>query len=427
MRFRFGAKALGIVLMTVLAATLAYSLEGPFRQLYLPGPTTDGHYQIELACDSCHTESFSDRKTLQDACVRCHGAELTAANDSHPEKKFTDPRNADRVAQLDARFCVTCHREHRPEVVSEMGLSLPLDYCHRCHASVGEERPSHRGFAFDGCASAGCHNFHDNRGLYEDFLIKHLDEPDMLPARRALPEKRHAKKSYTGTELARFADAPASSALTGQELSEWERSAHARGGVACSKCHAHGGGAFSQAVADAACASCHRAQDEGFRAGRHGMRLGNGLAAMLVADARQPMRAAAKGAVLGCTSCHGAHDFDTRRAAAEACLGCHDDEHSRAYRGSAHERAFLADAGGASCATCHLPRVGEDGEAHSEHNQNDNLRPNEKMLRSVCMDCHGLAFAIDALADPDLVRRNFSGRPAQKIESMELSRKRASR
>ena len=427
MRFRFGAKALGVVLMSVLAATLSYSLEGPWRKVYLPGPTTDGHYQIELACDSCHTESFSDKKTLQEACVRCHGAELAAANDSHPEKKFTDPRNADRVEQLDARFCITCHREHRPEVVSEMGLSLPVDYCYRCHSSVGEERPSHREFAFDSCASAGCHNFHDNRGLYEDFLVKHLDEPDMLPARAALPEKRRAKQSYSGAELARFADAPAASALTGQELSEWEKSAHARSGVACSKCHANDGAPFSQAVADAACASCHRAQNEGFRAGRHGMRLGSGLTAMLVADARQPMRAEAKDAVLGCTSCHGAHDFDTRRAGSDACLGCHDDQHSRAYLGSPHERAFLANESGASCATCHLPRVGEDGKAHSQHNQNDNLRPNEKMLRSVCMDCHGLGFAIDALADQDLVRRNFNGRPARKIESLELSRKRVSR
>jgi hypothetical protein len=53
------------------------------------------------------------------------------------------------------------------------------------------------------------------------------------------------------------------------------------------------------------------------------------------------------------------------------------------------------------------------------HNQNENLRPNEKMVRSVCASCHGLPFTLDALADPALVRRNFSGRPAAHIQSID--------
>ena len=40
------------------------------------------------------------------------------------------------------------------------------------------------------------------------------------------------------------------------------------------------------------------------------------------------------------------------------------------------------------------------------------------MLRSVCMNCHGLGFSIDALADPDLVARNFRGQPARRIGSL---------
>ncbi|MEL6265848.1 MAG: NrfA- nitrite reduction protein, partial [Pseudomonadota bacterium] len=58
------------------------------------------------------------------------------------------------------------------------------------------------------------------------------------------------------------------------------------------------------------------------------------------------------------------------------------------------------------------------------HNQNDVLRPNEKMIRPVCMDCHGLGFAIDALADPDLVSSNFRGRPETRIESIEWATRR---
>ena len=56
-----------------------------------------------------------------------------------------------------------------------------------------------------------------------------------------------------------------------------------------------------------------------------------------------------------------------------------------------------------------------------EHNQNDNLRPNEKMVRDVCLSCHSLAFSLDALADSDLVRRNFAGPPARHVESIDMA------
>ena len=93
-----------------------------------------------------------------------------------------DPRNAERVAILDGRYCVTCHAEHRPERTGTMGLSLPGDYCYHCHEDVASERPTHVGLAFDSCASSGCHNFHDNRALYEDFLVQHGSQPWLLSA-----------------------------------------------------------------------------------------------------------------------------------------------------------------------------------------------------------------------------------------------------
>jgi hypothetical protein len=142
------------------------------------------------------------------------------------------------------------------------------------------------------------------------------------------------------------------------------------------------------------------------------------------------MKAYKADAVLSCTSCHGAHRFERQSAASEACLSCHNDEHSRNYADSPHAELWrqeqsgqLPAGSGVSCATCHLPRT-----VHAlkgievtlaEHNQNANLRPNEKMLRSVCMDCHGLAFSIDALADPLLVKNNFAGRPAQHVPSID--------
>ena len=61
-----------------------------------------------------------------------------------------------------------------------MGVTLPKDYCFICHHDVADDRPSHKGLAFTTCASAGCHRFHDNRALYQDFLVKR--PPASLPS-----------------------------------------------------------------------------------------------------------------------------------------------------------------------------------------------------------------------------------------------------
>jgi formate-dependent nitrite reductase cytochrome c552 subunit len=225
-------------------------------------------------------------------------------------------------------------------------------------------------------------------------------------------------------------------------LAEWERSAHARAGINCSRCHHAPAGEEGNAAEWAdlpgrdVCGACHEQEAKGFREGRHGMRLAVGLDPMRPGLARLPMRAEASGRELSCTTCHGAHGFDTRRAAVDACLGCHRDEHSLAYPGSPHHELWMKEsearagtASGVSCATCHLPRehAREGGATRIsvQHNQNNNLRPNEKMLRTVCMHCHGLGFSIDALADPELIRDNFRGRPAARVESLDLVRRRA--
>ena len=82
----------------------------PGKRAMLPGETTHGHYQIELACNACHTEFMGVK---QDACVSCHGAELKAEKDTHPASKFNDPTNAERLQQLDAQKSITCHRPMR--------------------------------------------------------------------------------------------------------------------------------------------------------------------------------------------------------------------------------------------------------------------------------------------------------------------------
>ena len=59
-----------------------------------------------------------------------------------------------------------------------------------------------------------------------------------------------------------------------------------------------------------------------------------------------------------------------------------------------------------------------------QHNQNQNLRPNEKMARGVCLTCHGLGFALDALADRALIEKNFNGQPKHQVRSLEMAEER---
>lgn len=414
-------------------------IDGGDKSAMLPGPSTDGHHQIELACEACHLEPFGGGELLQTACMQCHEAELKRAEDSHPQSKFTDPRNVDTIARLDARYCVTCHREHQPALTRAMGVTLAGDFCAHCHRDIADDRPSHEGVGFDTCASAGCHNFHDNRALYEDFLLKHADQPVLLgdghptlPSRTSVARMRELGLVRASALGAADADAPPGASRP-DIVPAWLADRHAEAGVNCGGCHAPEDTAWRDRPDTAVCADCHAGQYEGFTQGRHGMRLPHdGLGPMTVAQARLPMREDAASKQLTCTSCHGAHEFDTRGAAVDACLGCHADDHSLAYWDSPHAALWREEllgqgeqGSGVSCASCHMPRevVRRRGEdiVHVQHNQNDNLRPNEKMIRSVCMTCHGLPFSIDALADPALVRNNFQGKPAEHVPSVDMA------
>lgn len=440
-----GSLLLALVLGTglVLDQDAEASPRWQLRKAFLPGQTTSGHHQIEIKCESCHSSAFGGREVLQDACVRCHGAEMKESRDTHPRVKFTDPRNAERAAKLDAAWCVTCHVEHRPEITHTAGVTLPSDFCVICHRDIGNERPSHAKLGFDTCASAGCHNFHDNRALYEDFLIKHAGQPAVL-SRALLPQRDFAAiiEELTSYPSDRYPprpvsmpDAPPAALQRAAITQDWLASAHARQGVNCSACHQAGTtpqAPWVEKPPAAVCRSCHIDEAKTLGAGKHGMRQAEGLTPMRPEQALIAMKTSAHDTELTCTTCHGAHRFDTQRAAAQTCQGCHDDSHTRAWEHSPHaalwrkELAGAAPAGsGVSCASCHMPRVeyrtDDVKRILVQHNQNDNLRPNEKMLRSACLNCHGLQFSLDALADSALVQRNFSGKPTVRVKSMEMS------
>ncbi len=429
------------------------------RSMYLIGETTHGHHQIEMACNACHTSAFGGPEVIQSACIDCHGEELELAKDSHPKTKFSDPRNADRIDILDARYCVTCHKEHNEEIAGDMGLTLPEDYCFRCHEDIGEERETHKDLPFDSCASAGCHNYHDNLALYEDFLLKHADEPDfkhpaVTPARTKLATLAAVRNFAIMTSDQVHADV-ALDAIAGQEElvaqahHDWSQSQHAHTGVNCLTCHAAEEG---EAVEDdnnvtvlglqtsnwvekpsyEVCQKCHTDQVDGFLLGKHGMRLAHSLSPMKVSDAKIMMKTEAGHEELDCMSCHSAHRFDTVAAATDSCLTCHDSEHVNNYWGSPHGKlqqevlaGVRATEEGVTCATCHMPRIevsiGDSQIVMVNHNQNENLRPNEKMIRPVCMKCHSLEFSIDALADDELIESNFTGQPQQHIRSIDMA------
>ena len=388
-----------------------------------------------MSCKTCH---LPDGGVTDQSCIDCHGADLKKARDTHPASKFHDPTKAPLLQKIDAQNCLSCHVEHEEDQTHPMGVTVPEDYCFHCHEDVAKDRPSHEGLAFNSCANAGCHNYHDNTALYENFLKKHHGESTVLtdpknPLRKLEQwlASQSDESSISKEQLtADAADAP-HEWNSPDVVTVWADSAHALRGVNCSGCHfddvdseKSDSASFNTRPNHESCESCHRSEVAGFLNGRHGMRLQVDLSAMTPELARHPMHAGAAHKTLDCSACHDPHKPDLQFAAVDACLSCHDDDHSRAYLDSTHLQLWMqevdgtaAPGTGVTCATCHMPRD-EDGIV--EHNQNNNLRPNEKMARTVCMNCHGLQFTLDALADPKLKANCYSTTPDSTVRSLEM-------
>lgn len=399
------------------------------KLIFAPGEMTHGHYQIEQACTTCHTENFGDHASIEKACIKCHQKELKKFKDKHPFSKFRDPRNADRLENIDALKCISCHSEHDVKNTHKIGVTIPQDFCMHCHQDIAEERPSHEGMSFQTCSTAGCHNYHDNQALYEDFLLKHSDENATFKPAKV---KKEALDSYLDSleKEAPLSLKEADTVVEDAELmKEWAHSSHAKSGVNCKACHTtEDDPTFKKKVSPHNCKACHKQAVKGFLDSKHGMRIKEGLSPMQVAHARLDMHESAGHRELSCTSCHSDHTFSRQDVAVDACMQCHNDVHTNNYKNSKHfELHTMAKQGlidkdeGVSCATCHMPKKKRAGKKYTEHNQNMNLRPVEKMARSVCMDCHGLSFTLDSLADNELVKKNFTGKPSVHIEGIDLA------
>ena len=292
--------------------------------------------------------------------------------------------------------------------------------------------------AFNTCNSAGCHKFHDNRALYEDFLAKHLDEPantEQAPQLRAR-NFREVAAEWPGYPVDRFPLKRANRCRCAARIHAVARGRRrlARDGARAFRRELQrlpqGGEGRRRSMGEAprpqGVRDLPRARDQRLsrRQARHAARrrLSADDAAAARAsrctpkrgDNRARMRELSLGAPLRYEESRGrsVRRLPPRRAHASlrALAALRAVEERARRRGASRQRASRARA-----ATCRAKSIASREPARSailvQHNQNDNLRPNEKMIRPVCMSCHGLGYSIDALADSE-ARREQLPRPA---------------
>ncbi|MEL6937841.1 MAG: cytochrome c3 family protein [Cyanobacteria bacterium J06598_1] len=219
-----------------------------------------------------------------------------------------------------------------------------------------------------------------------------------------------------------------------QEITQqWQTSAHALNDVNCASCHqAEESKEFVASPNQESCQSCHENSVDTFLLGKHGIRTLEGETPLTPAMARIPMKHEAFDKQLSCNACHNVHTVNTMQAAAESCLTCHNDNHSLNYENSKHAQAVLTSslprpgAQQVTCATCHLPRSaqkkGEGVIVNVNHNNTYTLKPRNRMVGEVCMNCHGVEYSYNSIFDDELVEANFDRPPTLEHESFELMR-----
>ncbi|MGD1897641.1 MAG: cytochrome c3 family protein [Phormidesmis sp.] len=215
---------------------------------------------------------------------------------------------------------------------------------------------------------------------------------------------------------------------------QWQTGAHALNDVNCASCHqAEETKAFVASPNQESCQSCHESAVETFLLGKHGIRTLEGESPLTPAMARITMKHDAFDKQLSCNACHDVHTVNTMQASVESCLTCHNDNHSLNYENSKHAQGVLSSslprpgAAQVTCATCHLPRTATkktDGTVvvKVNHNNTYTLKPRNRMVGEVCMNCHGVEYSYNSIFDDELVEANFDRPPTLEHESFELMR-----
>lgn len=210
---------------------------------------------------------------------------------------------------------------------------------------------------------------------------------------------------------------------------QWQGSVHALAEVNCSSCHQNEETKkFIVKPNQESCNSCHEQSVDTFLLGKHGIRTLEGLSPLTPAMAHLPMKATSLDRQLDCNSCHNVHSVNTYEASVDSCLSCHNDNHSRNYKNSPHAQIFREigtlprpNAESVTCATCHLPRQSGD-EVLVNHNNTYTLKPRDRMVKEVCMNCHGVEHAYNSIFDDELVEANFARPPNQEMQTFKLVR-----
>ncbi len=217
---------------------------------------------------------------------------------------------------------------------------------------------------------------------------------------------------------------------------QWQLSVHALNDVNCSSCHKDKETkALINQPSHESCQSCHEQETETFLLGKHGIRLLEKQSPLTPAMARIPMKSDAHSRVMNCNTCHNVHSVKTVPAAVDACLTCHNDTHSLNYEKSKHAQLFRAqaaslprpDRASVTCATCHLPRQRLDAEddeslVFANHNNTYSLLPRDRMVKDVCMNCHGMEYSYNNIFDEAVVEANFDRVSTQELQTLEMIR-----
>ena len=211
---------------------------------------------------------------------------------------------------------------------------------------------------------------------------------------------------------------------------QWQNSAHALADVNCSSCHQNEETkAFIAQPNQESCQSCHETSVDTFLLGKHGIRTLEGLSPLTPAMAHLPMKDGAEDKQMNCNTCHNVHSVNTYQASVDSCLTCHSDNHSLNYQNSPHAEIFRnigtlprPNADSVTCATCHLPREVSGDRVLVNHNNTYTLKPRDRMVKEVCMNCHGVEHAYNSIFDDELVEANFARPPNQKLRTFKLVR-----